>query len=64
MIGFSQELFTVQEDDGVVQITIFSYSSVENLTLNFTTFDRNATEGSHNFIIYIFFVCLYIYKYT
>ena len=48
-IGFSQELVTIREDQGVAEITIFSYDSVtshDDLTLNLTTFGGNATEGN------------------
>lgn len=49
-IGFSQSILTVRENDGVVQITIFSYVfsyiSPQNLTLNLTTYDIGAMEGS------------------
>ena len=50
-IGFSQELVAVWEDQGVVQMTVFSYSSVtslDDLVLNFTTYSGNATEGNND----------------
>ena len=45
---FSQKLVTVRENEDTVQITIFSYSSLDDLILNFTTLGENATEGDVN----------------
>ncbi len=47
-IGFSQELMTVWENEGVTNVTIFSYisaDSVSDLSLSFMTFSGNATES-------------------
>lgn len=48
-IGFSQNLYTVYEDEGMIGISIFSFTSavpVENLTIYFTTYNINATSGN------------------
>lgn len=47
-IGFSQEVMTVWENEGIVNITVFSYittDSIEDLSLSFSTFSGNATES-------------------
>ena len=44
-VGFSENASIVREDDGVVKITIFAFSSVDNLTIHFTTHDAGAVEG-------------------
>ena len=46
-VGFSEHASIVREDDGLVQITIFAFSSVDNLTIHFTTYDAGAVEGEH-----------------
>ena len=48
--GFSQELMTVWENEGIVNVTIFSYCNVSadsfnDLSLSFMTFNGNATES-------------------
>ena len=57
-IGFSQKLVTVRENEDTVQITIFSYSSLDDLILNFATLGENATEGDVNWQ----HICICIHK--
>ena len=43
-IGFSQDVITVYENEGVVNVTIFSYCNVTG-NISFTIHNGNATES-------------------
>ena len=48
-VGFSQSVYTVHENQRVINIPIFSYifiSRFDDVMVNFTTYSENAMEGT------------------
>ena len=43
--GFSQDVYTVREDASFMNLSIFVFNSSVDVVVNFTTFEKNATEG-------------------
>ena len=55
-VAFSQSVYTVHESQARLNISIFSYIFValfDDLMVNFTTFDENATKGTLSHTSYL-----------
>ena len=48
LAGFSQEVYTVQEDAGFMNLSIFVFNSSIDVVVNFTTVEESAIEGSYH----------------
>ena len=46
LAGFIQDIYTVREDEGFINISIFSVNSSLDVVVNFTTVDHTAMEGN------------------
>ena len=45
LVGFVQDIYTVREDEGFINVSIFSVNSSLDVVVNFTTVDHTALEG-------------------
>ena len=66
-VAFSQSVYTVHESQARINISIFSYIFVapfDDLMVNFTTFDENATEGTCTGVIQCYLLVIILYTST
>ena len=45
LVGFSQDVYTVREDAGFMNLSIFVFNSSVDVVINFTTLEQSATKG-------------------
>ena len=45
LVGFSQDVYTVREDAGFMNLSIFIFNSSVDVVVNFTTLEQSATKG-------------------
>ena len=45
LVGFIQNVYTVREDAGFMNLFIFVFNSSVDVEVNFTTFEQTAVEG-------------------
>ena len=45
LVGFIQDVYTVREDAGFMNLSIFVFNSSVDVVVNFTTLEQSATKG-------------------